>query len=127
MLSHPNIKVMLNTDYREIVHLPLVAHDLHRADRRVLRLPLRQAALSQPGVRPSRLHAAALPAGRHVVNYPNDYAYTRCTEFKYLTGQQHRRRAIVHEYPRAEGDPYYPVPRAENQALYAVPGRSPIN
>ena len=54
-----------------------------------------------------------------VVNYPNDHAYTRITEFKYLTGQIHRGTSIVYEYPQAEGDPYYPVPRKENQELYA--------
>ena len=53
-----------------------------------------------------------------VVNYPNDYAYTRVTEFKYLTGQQHDKTSLVYEYARAEGDPYYPVPRQENAALY---------
>jgi UDP-galactopyranose mutase len=53
-----------------------------------------------------------------VVNYPMDHSYTRITEFKYLTGQQHAKTAIVYEFPRADGDPYYPVPRAENAALY---------
>ncbi len=54
-----------------------------------------------------------------VVNYPNDHAYTRVTEFKYLTGQQSAKTSVVFEYPRAEGDPYYPIPRPENAALYA--------
>ena len=53
-----------------------------------------------------------------VVNYPNDHAYTRVTEFKHLTGQQHAKSSIVYEYPMAEGDPYYPVPRPENARLY---------
>jgi UDP-galactopyranose mutase len=53
-----------------------------------------------------------------VVNYPNENEYTRITEFKYLTGQQHPKTAVVYEYPRAEGDPYYPVPRPENAVLY---------
>jgi UDP-galactopyranose mutase len=52
------------------------------------------------------------------VNYPNDHAYTRITEFKHLTGQKHSGTSIVREYPQAEGDPYYPVPREENHALY---------
>jgi UDP-galactopyranose mutase len=52
------------------------------------------------------------------VNFPNEHAYTRVTEFKHLTGQEHARTSIVYEYPRAEGDPYYPVPRPENAALY---------
>ena len=54
-----------------------------------------------------------------VVNYPNDHEYTRVTEFKYLTGQQSTSTSVVYEYPRAEGDPYYPIPRPENAALYA--------
>ena len=52
------------------------------------------------------------------VNYPNEHAYTRITEFKYLTGQKHPKTSIVYEYPKDEGDPYYPVPRPENAALY---------
>jgi UDP-galactopyranose mutase len=52
------------------------------------------------------------------VNYPQEHAYTRITEFKYLTGQQHPKTAVVYEFPRSEGDPYYPVPRPENAALY---------
>jgi UDP-galactopyranose mutase len=53
-----------------------------------------------------------------VINYPNEYAYTRCTEFKYLTGQEHAKTTVVYEYPKAAGDPYYPVPRRENGELY---------
>jgi UDP-galactopyranose mutase len=52
------------------------------------------------------------------VNYPNEQAYTRITEFKHLTGQKHSKTTIVFEYPQSEGDPYYPVPRAENAELY---------
>lgn len=54
-----------------------------------------------------------------VVNYPNDHPYTRVTEFKYLTGQVSSKTSVVYEHPRAEGDPYYPIPRPENAALYA--------
>jgi UDP-galactopyranose mutase len=53
-----------------------------------------------------------------VVNYPNDYLYTRITEFKYLSGQTHKQTSIVYEFPQAEGDPYYPIPRPENAELY---------
>jgi UDP-galactopyranose mutase len=44
--------------------------------------------------------------------------YTRITEFKHLTGQKHGKTSIVYEYPTAEGDPYYPIPRPENNELY---------
>lgn len=52
------------------------------------------------------------------VNYPNDHAYTRITEFKHLTGSQAKGSSFVHEYPSSEGDPYYPIPRQENDALF---------
>jgi UDP-galactopyranose mutase len=52
------------------------------------------------------------------VNYPQTEAYTRVTEYKHLTGQEHARTALTYEYPSAEGDPYYPIPRPENQELF---------
>src|SRR5690606_3528369 len=53
-----------------------------------------------------------------VINYPNEHLYTRVTEFKYLTGQEHPKTSVVYEFPRDEGDPYYPVPRPEHSPLY---------
>jgi UDP-galactopyranose mutase len=53
-----------------------------------------------------------------VVNYPNEHAYTRITEYKHLTGQTHAKTAVTYEFPQSEGDPYYPIPRPENAALY---------
>lgn len=52
------------------------------------------------------------------VNYPTSNLYTRITEFKHLTGQVHDKTTIVYEFPTAEGDPYYPIPRKENQDIY---------
>lgn len=57
------------------------------------------------------------------VNFPNDHAFTRITEFKHLTGQQHSGTSIVREFPQADGDPYYPIPTKENQARYEMYGR----
>lgn len=54
-----------------------------------------------------------------VVNYPSpDVPYTRISEYKHLTGQEHPRTSITYEYPSDEGDPYYPIPRPENQELF---------
>lgn len=52
------------------------------------------------------------------VNFPTDKDYTRITEFKHLTSQEHSSTSIVKEYPTSEGDPYYPIPRPENEILY---------
>jgi UDP-galactopyranose mutase len=52
------------------------------------------------------------------VNYPNDFEFTRITEFKHITGQIHSGTSIVREYPTADGDPYYPIPTPANQERY---------
>lgn len=53
------------------------------------------------------------------VNYPGDEPFTRITEFKHMTGQQHTGTSIVREYPSADGEPYYPVPTPASEAMYA--------
>jgi UDP-galactopyranose mutase len=54
-----------------------------------------------------------------VVNYPSEATpHTRITEYKHLTGDVSTVTSITREYPAATGDPYYPIPRAANQALY---------
>lgn len=52
------------------------------------------------------------------INYPNNFDYTRITEFKYLTGQNHSGTSIVREFPQENGDPFYPIPNQKNQLLY---------
>ena len=118
MLDHPNIKVMLNTDYREVVDLlpwkhmvytgPIDAFFNHRHGK----LPYRSLEFQHVNLPQEQFQAVG------TVNYPNDYAYTRISEFKHITGQRHPTTSVVYEYPRADGDPYYPVPRPENAALY---------
>lgn len=48
------------------------------------------------------------------VNYPNEEAFTRITEFKHFSGQEHPGTSIVYEYPcdyePMQGlEPYYPL------------------
>ena len=118
LLEHPNIKVLLNCDYREIVDLIPHREMIYTGpideyfDRCYGRLPYRSIDFRFE-THPERVHQPAA-----VVNYPIDYAYTRVTEFKYLTGQEHAQTTIVYEHPTAEGDPYYPIPRPENGELY---------
>lgn len=118
MLDHPNIKIMLNTDYREIQDIIPYRNMIYTGpvdtffDYRYGKLPYRSLEFQ------FETHDTPVYQPFPVINYPNDYAYTRVTEFKYLTGQEHRRTTIVYELPRAEGDPYYPVPRPENALIY---------
>jgi UDP-galactopyranose mutase len=118
MLDHPNIKVMLNCDYREIENEIAYQEMIYTGpvdsffDYRYGKLPYRSLEFKH------ETHAAQTFQPAPVVNFPNEHLYTRITEFKYLTGQEHAKTSIVYEFPQAEGDPYYPVPRKENAELY---------
>ena len=118
MLDHDNIKILLNTDYREVVadipHGKLIYTGPvdEFFDFRYGKLPYRSLRFEHE----TRNQEWVQPVA--VINYPNEHLYTRVTEFKHLTGQEHPKSSLVYEYPTAEGDPYYPVPRPENNELY---------
>ncbi|MDQ3292126.1 MAG: UDP-galactopyranose mutase [Bacteroidota bacterium] len=118
MLSHPNIKIMLNTDYKEIIDVIPFKEMIFTGpvdeyfDYQFGKLPYRSLDFKHETLNTETF----LPTA--VVNYPNEHAYTRITEFKYLTGQKHPKTSVVYEFPQADGDPYYPVPRPENAELY---------
>jgi len=119
MLDHPRIDVLLSTDYRDIVGEAAADHLIYTGpideffDHRYGKLPYRSLRFEHRIVEQERFQPVA------TVNYPSpDVPYTRITEYKHLTGQQHPRTSVTYEYPSAEGDPYYPIPRAENQALF---------
>jgi len=118
MLDNPNISIMLQTDFRSLRHY----------------MPCKRVIFTGPideyfGYRYGRLPYRSL-SFRHitvdktwhqpvaVVNYPQTHAYTRVTEYKHLTGQQHTRTSLTYEYPCDDGDPYYPVPRPQNMEIY---------
>ena len=118
MVRHPNIHLMLNTDYREIRETVPHKKVIYTGpideyfDFQLGRLPYRSLEFRFESHATEHVQAAA------TINYPNDYPYTRVTELKYLTGQVHPHSTLVYEYPTAEGDPYYPIPRPENAELY---------
>ena len=119
MLDHPRIQVQTGVDLKDADGRDLYAHVVYTGpidafyDFRFGQLPYRSLRFEHehlPGV--GRFQATG------TVNYPNDYAYTRVTEFKHLTGQVHTGTSVMREYPQAEGEPYYPIPRDENEALF---------
>ncbi len=118
MLDHPNIQMLLNADYRDVQDSVLYQHLIYTGPideyfgYQFGKLPYRSLEFKHETLNKPVFQSAA------VVNYPNEHLYTRVTEFKYLTGQEHPKTSIVYEFPQAEGDPYYPVPRKENQDLY---------
>lgn len=119
MLDDRRIHIMVNTDYRDVRNVVPYRELVYTGpvdeffDFRFGKLPYRSLEFKHETFDRETFQIAP------VVNYPSESVpYTRITEFKYLTGQQHPKTSVVYEFPRREGDPYYPVPRAENTALY---------
>jgi UDP-galactopyranose mutase len=119
ILDSPNIKIMLNCDYREIANQIDFKEMVYTGpvdaffDYRYGKLPYRSLEFKHETHDTEQFQTAP------VVNYPNEQPFTRITEFKYLTGQEHKKTSIVYEFPQATGDPYYPIPRKENADIYA--------
>lgn len=118
MLEHKNIHVMLNTSYSDI-------SDEVSFKKLIYTGPIDQYFNECYGKLPYRSIYFKFETidqqyyqSTGTINYPMNQPYTRITDFKYLTGQKHAKTAIVFEFPTAEGDPYYPIPRPENAALY---------
>ena len=119
MLDHDNITVMTDVEFADV-------RDDVLYDRLVFTGPVDEFFDHRYGALPYRslrfqheTHDVEQYQAVAVVNYPHpDTPYTRISEYKHLTGQTHPKTSITFEFPSAEGDPYYPIPRAENQDLY---------
>ena len=119
MLDHANIDVMLGVDFEDV-------KDSLSYDRLIYTgpideyfgfcfgaLPYRSLRFDHQIVDQEHYQPVA------TVNYPDEATpYTRITEYKHFTGDVGSQTSITTEYPAAEGDPYYPIPREENQRLY---------
>jgi UDP-galactopyranose mutase len=117
MADNPRIHLLLNTDYKDVIAnigyetlictAPIDAHYDYCMGR------LKYRSLD---IRFETHTGDYQPAA--VVNYPNDYDFTRITEYKKLTGQNLENTTVSFEYPVWEGRPYYPVPTAGQKELY---------
>jgi UDP-galactopyranose mutase len=119
MLDHPLIDKALGTDFREVRNEISAAHIIYTGpideyfDWKFGKLPYRSLRFVHSTIDKEEFQPVA------VVNYPDtETPYTRISEYKHMTGQSHPRTTITLEYPSAEGDPYYPIPRPENQSLF---------
>ncbi|MGI5977340.1 MAG: UDP-galactopyranose mutase [Candidatus Limivicinus sp.] len=118
MLNHPNISYMLNTDYFDISD-QIEAEHIYFSGRidefyqyKFGKLPYRCVHFKFETIDREQVQPVA------VVNYPNENDYTRITEFKHFMRSNSHKTVISKEYPSSEGNPSYPIPTAENQALY---------
>jgi UDP-galactopyranose mutase len=134
MLNHPNIKLMLNTDFKEVMEIDLENKKIYFLGQEFKgkliftgmideffeykfgALPYRSLDLKLETVERDYFQEAA------VVNYPNDYDFTRITEFKHIHPVESKKTVILKEYPKAyqagKDIPYYPVFKEESKELY---------
>ena len=119
MLDHPNITIETGVDWEDVRseavydNLVFTGPIDEYFDHRYGALPYRSLEFKHQTLDQEWFQ----PVG--TVNYPSeDIPYTRISEYKYITGQSAAKTTITYEYPRAEGDPYYPIPRPENQTLF---------
>lgn len=133
MLDHPNIKIMLNTDFKEICELKEKDFYLFgsKFDGKVIytgqidelfdykfgELPYRSVDMKFETVEKEFYQEKA------TVNYPNDYDFTRITEFKHIHPTNSPKTTILKEYPQeyiiGQNTPYYPIFTTENQEKYS--------
>lgn len=118
MLSHPHIHIMLNTDYKDVINQINYKKMIFTGpvdeyfDHCYGKLPYRSIEFKFESYDQEKFQETG------TINYPNDYDFTRITEFKYLSGQKHDKTSVVYEFPKDEGDPYYPIPKPDHATLY---------
>lgn len=118
MLDHPLITVETGVDYRALPEKSRPRRVIYTGpideyfDNSLGRLPYRSLRFEHVTLDQAQFQ----PVG--TVNYPMSHDYTRVSEYKHITGQLSSSTTITYEYPSAEGDPYYPIPRDDTAALY---------
>lgn len=124
MLTHKHIRIMLNTRWRDIKDQVTFSHMVFTGpideyfDYKYGQLPYRSIRFDVQS------HAAEQYQSAAVINYPNEYDYTRITEQKWLTGQMHSHTTTLTEYPMphvaGETVPYYPIPTDAHRQQYKL-------
>jgi len=121
LLRQPKIHVLLNTRFQDI------QSEIH-ATKIIFTGPIDEYFEHCFGPLPYRsldFHFHHAPQAQQqaaaTINYPNEFAFTRISEFKQLTGQHCEGTTWIEEYPqpycRGKNDPYYPIPQEANRAL----------
>jgi len=121
MANNPNIEIQCSTDYFEIKDsLPKVEKIFYTGpidgyfDKTDTSEKLQYRSLRFEWETVDRPYYQ----NNSVINYPNDYEYTRIVEYKHITKQVAKKTTVSREYACWDGEPYYPVPNPENQKIY---------
>ena len=132
MLARKNIKLLLNTDFHEVMNLSgeeifllgqkfdgriIYTGQLEELfDKKFGALPYRSIDMKFETVDAEIFQTAP------VVNYPNNYDFTRITEFKLIHPAKSRRTTILKEFPQkyiaGKNEPYYPIFTDEARTTY---------
>ena len=124
ILDHPNITVLLNTDYFE------VEHQISGYEKLFYTGPIDRFFRFNKNLT-EKLEYRSINFVREeidqeyfqensVVNYPGkEVDFTRIVEYKHFGNQKSATTSIVKEFTVDEGEPYYPVPNEKNQTIYA--------
>lgn len=122
MLNHPNIKVLLNTDFVEVKDEIKYKYLIYTGaideffDYKLGELPYRSLRFDLQKFELQQYQPVAQ------VNYPNNNQYTRVTEFKHFLPYNTPSTTVAFEYPEqfqlGLNERFYPIPRTENRTLY---------
>lgn len=122
MLAHPRIEVKLETDFlnikqevaweRLIYTGPIEEFFCYKYGK----LPYRSLKIKIETVDTDKFQNAP------VVNYPENYDFTRSTEYKYFLNEKSDKTTLSFEYPEnfeeGKNDRIYPILNEANQAIY---------
>ena len=120
LLNHPNIKVKLNTDYKNVKEkykrvFYSGAIDEY-FDYKFGQLPYRSLNFEMRTLNQEYYQKSV------VTNYPNNYDFTRITEHKYFLNQKSNKTIISFEYPQkfelGKNERYYPISNPKTKELY---------
>jgi len=132
LLNHPNIKVLLDTDFKDMVKIENNKFYFHGEefggkviytgmidelfDYRFGELPYRSVDIRFESIDKEYFQEAT------TINYPNEHNFTRITEFKHIHPIASQKTTILKEYPqnyvKGENTAYYPIFTDDNQKRY---------
>lgn len=123
MLDHPNIEVLLNTDYFEVKDLYANFEKLFYTGPIDSFFQFTEKLDEKLEYRSINFVSETVEAEffqeNSVVNYPGtEVEFTRIIEYKHFGNQKSDKTTVVREFTVDEGEPYYPVPNPKNQEIY---------
>lgn len=125
ILNHPNIELVLNTDFFDI------RDEIDDYEKLFYTGPIdrffdfKYSLEDKLEYRSINFVSQTIDAeffqSNSVINYPGrEVEFTRIIEYKHFGDQQSKKTTIVREYTMDEGEPYYPVPNAKNREIYEM-------